>query len=338
MFQTTLDLLDFIKSLSPFLFSLVIYTVLAIALSKSIKKHAKVYYWVVGTLCLSFAIPVIAMAFGLKLPSVMSIPVIGAISGEWSNAATFLHPVLVIIMYMGAFSPKNKYIGRLMTIRKELSILTGFPFFAHIAKRLFHSFPKSWNFFMNYEESIASPRVTSVVGTTIEQSVLVLGVVMTALFLVLWITSFDSVRRKMGGKKWKSWQRWSYALYAMLFIHSVGLQVGGLMSYNAAQAKMEAKAKTEVVAAHAKTEAVAQAAHSDKKAAAPEAKKGETKAAPAKAQSGHGHGPKRFSFADVSVPRNCRALINIIIYILVYGSYLYFRLGKAKADKIKRMR
>ena len=334
MFQTALDLLGFIKSLSPFLFSLVILTILSIALSKSIKKHAKVYNWVIGTLCLCFAIPVIAMAFKIKLPSIMSIPVLGTISAEISSAAYFLHPVLVIIMFMGAFSPKHKYIGRLMTIRKELSILVGFPFFAHIAKRLFHSFPKSWNFFMDYDTAIKGPRITSVAGATIENAVLVLGVVMTVLFLVLWITSFDSVRRKMGGKKWKSWQKWSYGLYAMLFIHSVGLQVGGLMSYNAAQAKMEAK--TEVVAAPAKTEAVAQAAHSDKKAAAPQAKQGETKAAPAKAQSGHGHGPKRFSFADVKVPRDTKAIINIIIYCLIYGSYLFFRLRKAKADKARK--
>ena len=280
------------------------------------------------------------MAFGLKLPSVMSIPVIGAISGELSNAATFLHPVLVIIMYMGAFSTKNKNVARLMSIRKKLSILTGFPFFAHIAKRLFHSFPKSWNFFMNYEESIVSPRVTSVVGTTIEQSVLVLGVVMTVLFLVLWVTSFDSVRKKMGFTKWKSLQRWSYGLYAMLFIHSVGLQLGGLMSYNASQAKMEAKAKTELVAAanNAHQQAPqAKSADAHQKTAAPQAKQGE-KAPAAKAAPAQGHGAKRFSFADVKVPRNIRAIINILIYCLVYGSYLFFRLRKAKRDKARKQK
>ena len=117
---------------------------------------------------------------------------------------------------------------------KELSILVGFPFFAHIAKRLFHTFPESWGFFANYEESIADPRVVSVAGETIQHSVFILGVVMTILFLVLWVTSFDSVHRKLGAKRWKSVQRWSYARYAMLLLHS-GIQTETLMSYNASR-------------------------------------------------------------------------------------------------------
>ncbi len=195
---------------------------------------------------------------------------------------------------------------------------------------------------MNYDESITNPRVTSVAGATIEHAVLVLGVVMTALFLVLWVTSFDSVRRKMGAKKWKSCQRWSYGLYAMLFIHSVGLQVGGLMSYNAKAAL--AKPKTEMVA-NTKSET---AQHSNKasmqqpqkaedgnRKVSAEAKEVEQKSSKATAKKSSR--PKRFSFADVSVPRNCRAIINIIIYILVYGSYLYFRIRKSKTDKKRRL-
>ena len=321
MFKPTLEFLEFFLETIPFLFSLIVLTILAIALSKSIKKHSKIYNWIFGTICLSFTIPVIFKAFGIFIPSIMMIPILGTIAAELSSATYFLHPVLVIIMFMGAFSPKHKYIGRLMTIRKELSILVGFPFFAHIAKRLFHTFPGSWNFFMNYEESIASPRVTSVAGSTIENAIFVLGVVMTVFFLVLWITSFASIKRKMGGKKWKSLQRWSYGLYAMLFIHSVGLQLGELMSYNAAQEKITTvAAKTELVAESKQ----AQDRHSQK-------------AAPAKSSGhGHGHGPKRFSFSDIDVPRDTKAKMNIFIYFLVYGSYLYFRLKKAKTDRLKR--
>ena len=315
MFKTTLDFLNFAFANFSFLFSLIFLTILSVTFSKSIKQHAKIYYWIVGAICLSFTIPVILKAFKIMMPSIMSVPVIGGIAGELSNAATFLHPVLVIIMFMGAFSPKIPSVGKLMSIRKELSILVGFPFFAHISKRLFHTFPHSWDFFMNYEESIASPRVLSPIGNTIEHAVFVLGVVMTVLFLVLWITSFGSIHRKLGAKKWKSVQRWSYALYAMLYIHSVGMQVNSLMSYNAQQAMIKNGVKTELVGkdAHGATD-----------------KKGE------KASSGGHHGPKRFSFADIKINEGTKATMNIAIYSIIYGSYLYLRIRKAKKDRQRK--
>ncbi len=332
MFRTALDLMEMIISITPFLFSLLALTVLSIALSKSIKRHAKVYYWIVGTLCLGFAIPVMGRFFGISLPSISSIPVLGTIASEISNAAYFLHPMLVIIMFMGAFSPKNRYIGRLMTIRTELSILVGFPFFAHIAKRLFFTFPRSWSFLMNYEESISNPRVVSVAGATIEHSVFVLGVVMTALFLVLWITSLGSVRRSMGQRKWKSVQRWSYALYAMLFIHSMGIQIGNLMNYNATQEIAALKAQqTELVASIAISGNNEQASAQTNTKVESQNKQSQQKVQDSKERK------KPFSLEDVKPNRGTRAKINMTIYILIYGSYLFFRLRKARRDKRKRL-
>lgn len=345
MIKTAVDLLQFLLSVSPFLVSLIVLTILCIALADNIKKHAKIYYWVMGTLCLWFAVPVMLRAFdiALPIPNAMAIPVLGTIIVEWSDAAYMLHPMLVIIMYMGAFSPKNKYVGKLMQIRKELSILTGFPFFAHISKRLFHSFPKSWDYFTNYAESIDSPRVTSVLGSNIMNGVLVLGVLMTIFFLVLWITSFDYFRKSMGMKKWKALQRWSYGLYAMNFVHTVGMALGGYLSYSAMQ-EMKANApaqghKTEMVASASKgkTEgATAQMSHGSKDGKSDAKKTSASKETQAKEKQSHGHGPKRFSFADVKLSGGTKAFITILINVLVYGSYLYFRLRKHRHDKARK--
>ncbi len=336
MIKTTIEFLEFLLSLSPFFVSLIIWTILAITLSKSIKKNAKTYYWVFGILGFAFAIPPICRVCGLDVPfSINSVPVIGKIASELSDAAYFIHPVIVIIMAMGAFNPKIKWVGRLMSIRKELSILVGFPLLAHLAKRLFNTFPSAWKYFANYEESIASPKVVSQLGSDISNAVYVLGVVMTVLFIVLWVTSFSSVRRKMGQKRWKSVQRWSYALYAMLFIHAVGIQLGGAISYNARQKANQEKVVVEQPAAKA-SEGHSHGAQQPA-AQASEGHSHDTQQPAAGASSAHGHSkPKSFSFADVEVNRACKAKVNILIYILVYGSYLVLRLRKAKQDKLRK--
>lgn len=347
MINAALDIIMFLKSNFGFLFALALYTVLAIALYKSIKKHYKVYYWLFGVISFCFIIPVACRLTGVTLPfSFSSLPIIGASSSELSSAANFIHPVLVIIMYMGALDIRNKYVGRLMSIRKELSIIVGFPVLAHVMKRLFGSFLSGWEYFFNHEEFIQSPRVSSVLGSGITSFAFVLGLFMTILFLVLWVTSFDSVRKKMGGKRWKSVQRWSYGLYAMLFVHALCLQVGGIISDSARDAK---RARTEISApaseghSHNHGQQQAQQGHGQQPQQAQQghgqqAQQGQQGHGqqPQQAQQGHGHGPKAFLFENIDIPRTTKRYINIAILFLVYGSYLYLRLGKAKADREKR--
>lgn len=329
MINAALDLIQFFKSNFPFLFALVLYTVLAISLSKSIKKNYKAYYWIFGIISFCFMLPASCRLLGIALPfNLGRLPIIGLSSSELSSAANFIHPVLVIIMYMGAFSAKNKYVGRLMSIRKELSIIVGFPVLAHVVKRLFGTFPGGWQYFADNEAFMQNPRVTSALGSGITSFAFVLGLVMTILFLVLWVTSFDGVRRKMRGGSWKKVQRWSYALYAMLFIHSLCLNVGGMISDNARAAQQKQQAPTEMVASNHSHGEQAEAKQAPQGAPQQQAQQG-----------GHSHGgrPKAFSFVeDVKIPKSTQRGFNIVILFAVYGSYLYFRLRKAKADKQKR--
>lgn len=265
MINAALDIIEFLKSNFGFLFSLMVYTVLAITLAKSIKKNYKVYYWIFGVISFCFIIPSVARLIGVTLPfNLGNIPIIGLSASELSSAANFIHPVLVIIMYMGALSAKIPAVGKLMSIRKELSIIVGFPVLAHAVKRVFGSFPGGWQFFFDNETYMQSPRVSSALGSGITSFAFVLGLVMTILFLVLWITSFDSVHRKLGTKRWKSIQKWSYGLYAMLFIHAMCLQIGGLVSDNAraAQQAKEAAIKADIELAQAMGPQVVFSGHS----------------------------------------------------------------------------
>lgn len=314
MISTFLDLIEFLNSNFTLLFALAVYTPLAVILAKSIKKYDTTYYWVFGVISFFFIVPVACRLLGVELPfNLRAIPIIGMAGAELSSAANFIHPILIIIMYMGALSPKIPSVGRLMSIRKELSIIVGFPVLAHCMKRVFGTFLDGWAFFFNHEEYISDPRVVSVLGTGIQSFAFVLGIVMTVLFLVLWITSFDSIHRKLGTLRWKKIQRWSYLLYAMLFLHSLCIEVGGLVSYNA---RMEQQAKIEVVSS------------------APQHNKVEVAQSKA-TSSGHGK-PRSFAFADVEVSRNVKSWSKIIILLTIYGSYLYLRLKKAKKNRLRR--
>lgn len=339
----TLGFLGFFLKTFPFLFALILWTLLAVKFSKSIKKNYKVYYWVFGVLGGLFTLSSVARLIGVDLPiQIMSIPVLGNIVSELSSAAYFIHPVLVIIMYMGALDPKIKWVGKLMSIRKELSIIVGFPLLAHVMKRLFGTFVQSWNYFANYEESITNPRVASVVGTNIQNFVFVLGVVMMVLFIILWVTSFDSVRRKLGSKRWKSIQRWSYVLYAMLYIHSMGINIGSIMNSNAREAQM---ARVEQSAPAQREGAPQQRQQHGGEQPQGRPQSGQQHGPQQQVQSGqqqaqggpsHGGRPKRFSFDDIEVSRTTKAYCSIVILTLIYGSYLVLRIRKHRRSKARK--
>ncbi len=337
------------------LFALALYTVLAVTLAKSIKKNYKVYYWLFGLMSAGFVIPTVVRLCGGTMPvDLGKIPFFGLCFSELSSAGNFIHPVLIIIMYMGAFSPKNQYIGRLMSIRKELSIIVGFPVIAHAMKRIFGSFVQGWQYFFDHETYMASPRVTSALGSGITSFVFVLGIVMFVLFLVLWITSFDAVHRKLGTKRWKSVQKWSYGLYVMLFIHAMGLNLGGYISDKAREAQ-----QAQVVVAEAPRQQGERSQGGERQQGErsqggerqqgehsqggerqqPQAQQGQpqqSQGQPQAQQGGHGSRPQPFKFSEIEISRGAKRIINMFILVLIYGSYLFFRIRKSKRDNEKR--
>ncbi|MFR9606468.1 MAG: hypothetical protein SNG97_04350 [Rikenellaceae bacterium] len=341
MIKSLLEFLQLAYSTSPFLVSLVAYALLASMLSASIKKHYKIYYTIFAVISFASLIPfLLRMLFGISLPFNLSlIPIFGQAMNEFSHAATMVHPLIVIIMYMGAFSPKIPFVGRLMSIRKELSIMVGFPVISHGLRRALATFPSGWNYFFNHEEFMQGPRVTSALGSGISSFVYVLGLVMFILFLVLWITSFDSVHKKMGGKSWKSLQKWSYGLYAMLFIHAMGLQIGDLISYNARQAQQASRQRTEQVEGEQGRSNNTQQQGAEREQARQVQQGSQNQQGQSQATQGQQQQRTRvraWSFTSVVFSSVQKYWIKMIIYILVYGSYLFFRIRKSRADKAKK--
>lgn len=372
MIKLLFELLEFLRAAAPLLISLAVFTLLSILLAKSIKRRAAVYYTMFCIPFLLVAIPTIAKWLGMEMFSLNRVPILGEILRDYIHMGTFGHPLLIIIMYMGALDPKIPAVKKLMSIRKELSIIAGFPILTHSLIRVSHNFPNALKFFTDNEEYMANARTgVSELGAGISSFSFVLGVVMLAIFLPLWITSFKSVHKRMGNAKWKKLQKWSYVLYATLFIHAMGIQVGGMLSHNGGNAP---KPATETVASGAGTAGAARDAKAGNARAAgaqgdadrPERAEQQAKEDSSRQQqqtakpengnpnaqtvrpeggnsknsqrvrpAGGGRIPTK-GFADINVSSQTKRYISIASLLLIYGSYLFLRLRKARKNKAKK--
>lgn len=215
---------------APFLCCLVIITAFAIILSPSIKKHASVYYGIFSIPILLHLIQGVLMLFGSPF-SLYGIPVVEHIMEFNSHMVYFGYPLLVVIMYTGALNPKNRYAKRLLVIRKELSIISGFPVLTHSLIRIIYTLPGSIRYFTDHTDYVReNDWIRNTIGVGISSFGYILGIAMVVVFLVLWITSFKSVHKRMGNRKWKKLHKWSYVLYAMIFVHSITLNIGWTMN------------------------------------------------------------------------------------------------------------
>ena len=305
MIKTVLDFLQFIFANVPLLTSVTIFALLSILLAKSIKKHSKIYYIILAIPFFLVAIPTILRWCGVETFNFVSVPVLGHILRDYIHMGALGHPLLIIIMYVGALDARKPYVKKLMSIRKELSIIVGFPVLTHSLIRVANNFVPALRYFTNNEAFMENnPHVMNEFGAFISSFSLVLGIVMLALFLPLWITSFDSVRLRMNALKWKKLQKWSHVLYACLFIHAVGITTGGMLNPRQRSAP---RPSTEI-------------------------KVNENRQNP---QVGGRVMPRGFS--DFEIPRETRQRIHLSSLVLIYGSYLYLRVRKSRKTEGKNI-
>jgi DMSO/TMAO reductase YedYZ heme-binding membrane subunit len=371
MVKLFIDFIQFLYTLAPLFLALGVLTLLAVLLSKSIKRHATVYYIVFAIPFALVAIPFVGRLLGIEVFNFGRIPFLGGILRDYIHAGTLGFPLLIIIMYTGALNPQNPIVKRLLSIRKELSILSGFPILTHSLIRVTNSVPGALRFFIDGE---ASERVTNSLGAGISNFSFLLGVLMLALFLPLWVTSFDFVHKRMGGVRWKKWQKWSYVLYATLFIHAMCIQVGGMLNPRGGRETPEPTVEVTATTADAPDRshrenpglqggraergergdrsAVQPTSDSDSdgnrtEEARPEGRGGRGNRDAVQPATGNppeaarpagrgGHQPS-VGFADITVGRQTKQYIHIASLLLIFGSYVYFRLRKAKQDAAKRL-
>lgn len=123
--------------------------------------------------------------------------------------------LFVIVMFIGAFPRDSKLAVMLRPIRAELSIAACYLALGHMALYL-----KAY-----------LPRVVSggVLGTSVASSFAV-ALVLFALLLILGITSFGFVKRRMSTESWKRLQKLAYVFFALIYVHLVLMLLPPAMS------------------------------------------------------------------------------------------------------------
>lgn len=160
-----------------------------------LKKHPYVFY--AGAVIITF---VVFKGNFSGLPSWVNRFVIGIFSKGAFGTALF-----VIVMYTGAFKNGTKLIARLMKIRGELSIFAAILVLSHNL-----TYGKIY-----FRMLFTKPEVLPVN----QRIAAVISLILILIMLVLTITSFPQIRRKMKAKRWKQLQRTAYLFYGLIYIH-----------------------------------------------------------------------------------------------------------------------
>lgn len=175
--------------------SLIIVALFIYFLKGSLKKHAGIYY--IGAAVISIAVFLLEF---LPMPLFVKNNILGIFAKGSIGTAMF-----VAVMYTGALPKGSKLIAPLMKIRGELSITAAILVLCH-----------NFTYGMTYFRMLFTK--TSLLSAT-QLAAAVISLVLIAIMLVLTVTSFPSVRKKMQAKKWKQLQRTAYVFYGLMYVH-----------------------------------------------------------------------------------------------------------------------
>ena len=175
--------------------SLIIVSLFIYFLKDSLKKHAGIYY--IGAAVISIAVFLIGF---LPMPLFLKNNILGIFAKGSLGTAMF-----IAVMYAGALPKGSKLIAPLMKIRGELSITAAILVLCH-----------NFTYGMTYFRMLFTK--TSLLSAT-QLAAAVISLVLIAIMLVLTVTSFPSVRKKMQAKKWKQLQRTAYVFYGLMYVH-----------------------------------------------------------------------------------------------------------------------
>ncbi len=179
--------------------SLLLTTLFAFYFQKNIKKRATYYYIFASIIaCLTIYL---AWTNSFKLMPSFLRTIISFFSKASISGALF-----IIIMYIGILPRKSVFYKRLMPIRAELSIIASII-------TLGHNLAYGKHYFIALLSNKKMPSNLYYAS--------IVSLIMIAIMLPLFITSFKSIRKKMKAKIWKRLQRTAYVFYFLLWLHII---------------------------------------------------------------------------------------------------------------------
>ena len=184
-----------------FIISLIIVALFIYFLKDSLKKYANIFY--IGAAVISIAVFLLEF---LPMHLFVKNNILGIFAKGSLGTAMF-----VVVMYTGALPKGNKLIAPLMKIRGKLSITAAILVLCH-----------NFTYGMTYFRMLFTK--TSLLSAT-QLAAAVISLVLIAIMLVLTVTSFPSVRKKMQAKKWKQLQRTAYVFYGLMYVHIILINI-----------------------------------------------------------------------------------------------------------------
>ena len=127
---------------------------------------------------------------------------------------TLAMALFTVVMYIGVLPHDSALRTRLQLARAELSIAACLLVAMHMAVNLGSFLPRIFH-------PGTRPTLTASIA---------ISLVLFALVVVLGITSFTFVKKRMDSHSWKNLQKWSYLFYALVYFHIILLLGSGALA------------------------------------------------------------------------------------------------------------
>lgn len=193
-----------------FLISLILAVLLAVFCGDFLRRHSNWFY--LGTAVVALFVIVCSYS-GLvsQFPNFVYNWIYPIFSRSALSASMF-----ILVMYAGAVPNGSAAMKKLMPVRAQLSIMASILTLAHnivYARTYFRAL-------------FVSPAALS--WNMLAASII--SLIMIAIMLPLFVTSFPAVRRKVKPKSWKKLQRFAYGFYGLMYVHVLLVCLPGLKS------------------------------------------------------------------------------------------------------------
>ncbi|OLR65664.1 hypothetical protein [Peptoniphilus porci] len=184
----------------------IIIVLLFVALFKNLIKRNSIPFYILAALINFMYIKIASMPMVKELNPAISKYLLGPL-----NRGAIGTAFIIIVMYIGVLK-KDQFVRELMQIRGELAIIGSIIIFGH--NILFGKI-----FFVQFFTDMSSLEPLKLVAT-------IISLVMIAILIPLFLTSFKTIRKKMNPGSWKKLQKLAYTFFYLIFIHVIVLYSG----------------------------------------------------------------------------------------------------------------
>ncbi|KHD34887.1 ferric reductase [Clostridium acetobutylicum] len=198
-----------------FIWSLIFIVILSVVFTTNIKKNYKGWYVLASLISILVSIyEVMRIVSHPKLNGVILSIEQAFMKGNVAIA------FFILVMFAGALSTKQVIGKKLMSIRAELAILGSILILPHgiiyFVRFLIIKLPKILNGKAN---------------ATLYLIYISIGIIAFIIMIPLFITSFKSVRKRLGGFRWKKLHKWSYVFYCLIYLHIILALLNGKINF-----------------------------------------------------------------------------------------------------------